>query len=117
MVGEYCGIVPRRPATAGAARRRAAPRRRGATTPLLAHALADAPPHSTSARFDPRRELIPDLAVERVPAGATLLDLRTREEFAEWHPAGALRLDFADALRAYPSFAPDASTCSTASTA
>jgi thiamine biosynthesis protein ThiI len=104
-VGEYCGIAPRRPATAArlADVLRQEERRDGAA---LAHAW------KTSRRidlrtFDPESELIPDLAVERVPDGATLLDLRTREEFAEWHPGGALRLDFADALRAYPSFAKD----------
>jgi thiamine biosynthesis protein ThiI len=104
-VGEYCGIAPRRPATAArlADVLRQEERREDAA---LEHAW------KTSRRidlrtFDPESELIPDLAVEKVPPGATLLDLRTREEFAEWHAEGALRLDFADALRAYPSFAKD----------
>ena len=104
-VGEYCAIVPRRPATAArlADVRRAEEARDGGA---LEHAL------KTSVRidlrdFDPDRELLADLAVESVPAGATLLDLRTRDEFAAWHPEGALRLDFPEALRAYPSFARD----------
>ena len=102
-VGEYCGIVPRRPATAA---------RLADVLRQEEHRSDAALEHAwkTSRRidlrgFDPDEELIPDLAVERPPEGATLLDLRSREEFAEWHPEGALRLDFADALRAFPSFA------------
>jgi thiamine biosynthesis protein ThiI len=102
-VGEYCAIVPRRPATAArlADVLRQEERRDGSA---LEHAL------KTSLRvdlrsFDPDRDLLGDLSVDAVPAGAVLLDLRSREEFTAWHPEGALRLDFADALRAYPSFA------------
>jgi thiamine biosynthesis protein ThiI len=102
-VGEYCAIVPRRPATAArlADVLRQEERRDGAA---LEHAL------KTSLRvdlrsFDPDRELLGDLSVDALPPGAVLLDLRSREEFAAWHPEGALRLDFPDALRAYPSFA------------
>ena len=103
MVGEYCGSCragrPRPARLAEVLRQEERP-----TTPLLARAW------KTSRRidlrdFDPDDELIADLAIDRVPAGATLLDLRSREEFAEWHPADALRLELADALRAYPSFA------------
>jgi thiamine biosynthesis protein ThiI len=104
-VGEYCAIVPRRPATAArlADVLRQEERRDGG---VLEHA------QKTSLRidlrgFDPDRELLGDLATDVLPAGALLVDLRSREEFAAWHPEGALRLDFADALRAYPSFAPD----------
>jgi len=102
-VGEYCAIVPRRPATAArlADVLRQEERRDGAA---LEHAL------KTSLRvdlrsFDPDRELLGDLSVDALPPGAVLLDLRSREEFSAWHPEGALRLDFPDALRAYPSFA------------
>jgi thiamine biosynthesis protein ThiI len=104
-VGEYCAIVPRRPATAARLAdvlRQEEARDGGA----LDHALKTALRIDLRS-FDPDRELLGDLAIDALPASAVLLDLRSREEFAAWHPEGALRLDFADALRAYPSFAPD----------
>ena len=48
---------------------------------------------------------IPDLEVERVPAGAKLIDLRSKAEFQSWHHPDALWLEFQAALEAYPSFA------------
>jgi len=105
VVGEYCAIVPRRPATAArlADVLRQEERRDGGA---LEHAL------KTSERidlrgYDPDTQLLGDLETGSVPPGALLLDLRTREEFAAWHPADAVRLDFPEALRAYPSFAKD----------
>jgi thiamine biosynthesis protein ThiI len=104
-VGEYCAIVPRRPATAArlADVLRQEEARDGSA---LDHALKTALRIDLRS-FDPDRELLGDLAIDALPPRAVLLDLRSREEFAAWHPEGALRLDFADALRAYPSFAPD----------
>ncbi len=43
--------------------------------------------------------------LHEIPQGATVLDLRERSAFDEWHVPGALHLDFFSALRAYPSFA------------
>jgi thiamine biosynthesis protein ThiI len=105
VVGEYCAIVPRRPATAArlADVLREEAKREGAA---LEHAV------KTSERIDlrecdPDSYLLADLETSAVPDGATLLDLRTREEFSAWHAPEALRLDFPAALRAYPSFAAD----------
>ena len=47
---------------------------------------------------------LPDLEVDRIPEGAILLDIRTRNEYRSWHPEGALHLELQDALRAFTSF-------------
>ena len=47
---------------------------------------------------------LPEIEVTRVPEGATVIDLRPRQEYASWHYPQALRLDFRRALEAYPSF-------------
>ena len=47
---------------------------------------------------------IPDLEVHRIPANATVIDLRTKDEFDSWHWPSAARLDFGHALKAYPEF-------------
>jgi thiamine biosynthesis protein ThiI len=104
-VGEYCAIVPRRPATAARLREvlRQEEKRDEA---VLEHAWKTAARIDLRA-YDPDTELLGDLETRGVPPGALLLDLRSREEFASWHAAEAVRLDFPDALRAYPSFAKD----------
>jgi thiamine biosynthesis protein ThiI len=59
------------------------------------------------------RTLDPDLTdlgeLERteMPAGASVIDLRSREEFRSWHYPDAVRLDFGHALEAFPTFARD----------
>jgi thiamine biosynthesis protein ThiI len=47
---------------------------------------------------------LPELEVERIPEGATVLDLRSKAEYASWHYPGALRLDFAHAFQARSTF-------------
>jgi thiamine biosynthesis protein ThiI len=46
----------------------------------------------------------PGLDVGELPPDAVILDLRPRESFASWHHPDAVRLDFAHALEAWPSF-------------
>ena len=41
---------------------------------------------------------IPELEVTRVPAGATVIDLRDRSAFDSWHHGAALWLEFPRAL-------------------
>lgn len=50
-------------------------------------------------RFDPR---LPE--VDHVPAGATVIDLRSGLAFRGWHWPGSLHLDLSQALTAYRSF-------------
>jgi thiamine biosynthesis protein ThiI len=102
QVNEYCAIVPSKPAT-------------HATLPavlseesrldfeLLERALAE------RSIFDMRRlDLaafeLPELRTDRVPEGATLLDLRSKAAFASWHYPDSLNLEFSNALRAFGHF-------------
>jgi thiamine biosynthesis protein ThiI len=102
VVGEYCDLVPRRPATAST---------QGAVLAEEAQLDADLLLRAVARRsvFDLRGLDVegltaPELQVEKVPPGALLIDLRPREQYLGWHPEGALHLEFAQALRAYPSF-------------
>jgi thiamine biosynthesis protein ThiI len=48
----------------------------------------------------------PELEIERIPPDAIVLDLSPRDAYQRWHWEGALRLDFPQAIQAYPSFDP-----------
>ena len=102
IVGEYCAMVPNRPATAatlGAIEAEEAKIDRS----IIQAAVA-------ARRIFKLRELdvatlgIPDLEIDRIPAGATVIDLRTREEYQNWHWPDALQLDFSRALQTYTNF-------------
>jgi len=105
VVGEYCDLVPRKPATAASLEAIEAEEARMDLT-CLREAIA------RRRRYD-LRELrpedleIPDLETTRVPEGATVIDLRDRPAFEGWHHPEALRLDFARAVDAFPSFERD----------
>ena len=47
---------------------------------------------------------VPEIEVEAIPPGATVIDLRSRAAHRSWHWPGALQLDLGHALQAYPSF-------------
>ena len=102
VVGEYCAMVPTKPATA--ARLDVIE----AEEAKLDLSIVDAA--VTEREIFDLRSLdvgslgIPDLEVERIPPGATVIDLRTRGEFREWCWPEALHLEFGRALAAYPSF-------------
>ena len=100
VVGEYCALVPRKPATAAALDvvldedARLDPQ-------LLERAVAE------RSVFDIRRlDLglldLPDLEVEEIDPGAAVIDLRSKAAYENWHYPDALFLDFAHALRAVP---------------
>ena len=97
-VAEYCALVPRRPATAA-----------GLAAVLSEEAKLDASllERAVATRevidvrdADPEAAALPELAVESLPEGAVVIDLRTRAEFDAWHCPGSVRLDFARALEA-----------------
>jgi thiamine biosynthesis protein ThiI len=104
-VGEFCDLAPRRPAT------------RARLDAILAGeaaldltALKAAILHR--ATYDLRsltEESLAPRAVEtdRIPPGATVLDLRSAEAFRAWHYPGSLHLDFPQAVAAFPSFGRD----------
>lgn len=101
-VGEYCAIVPRRPATR--ASRAAVEREEGKLDlGLVERAVAER-------RILDLRPLDVDqfapatLEIDHLPPEATVVDLRSRAAYQAWHYPGAVQLDFPQALRAYRSF-------------
>ncbi|MEE9609452.1 MAG: tRNA uracil 4-sulfurtransferase ThiI [Myxococcota bacterium] len=102
VVGEYCAMVPQRPAT-GASERAVLEQERQLDPSLLERAVAGCTVFDLRS-LDLEKLELPDLEVERIPEGATLLDLRSKADYERWHHADALRMDFPQALRAYPNF-------------
>jgi tRNA uracil 4-sulfurtransferase len=104
-VKEYCALVPRRPATRAALadvlREEAA-----LDLDLLQRAVAGRRMHDLRG-LDPDALAPSHLAIDHLPAGATLIDLRSAAAFRAWHYPGALHLDFARALAAYGSLPRD----------
>lgn len=97
-VAEYCALVPRRPATAASLAAVLAEEAK-LDASLLERAVAAREVIDVRAA-DPEAAALPELAVEAVPSGAVVIDLRTRVEFDAWHFPGSVRLDFAHALEA-----------------
>jgi thiamine biosynthesis protein ThiI len=101
-VGEYCDMVPKHPATRATSREILQDEEK--LNPKLLQDLVftrivwrlrDLPPEALAPS---------ELETDRVPEGATVLDLRSVPGFRAWHWPGALCLDFPRALEAYPSF-------------
>ncbi|UCE84670.1 MAG: tRNA 4-thiouridine(8) synthase ThiI [Deltaproteobacteria bacterium] len=102
VVGEYCAIVPKRPATAAA---HAAVRGEEANLDLgLLERAVEARAELDLRAVDLDKLELPEIEIQHVPEGATVLDVRSRAEYRSWHYPDALQLDFAQALKAYPSF-------------
>jgi len=101
VVREYCALVPRRPATA--ARLDAVRREEAALDPAVLKQAVRNAQRLDLRSFDPDAKRLADLETDTLLPGATLVDLRSREEFVGWHHPEAVRLDFAEALRAYTS--------------
>jgi thiamine biosynthesis protein ThiI len=102
VVGEYCAMVPRRPATAATlAAVRAEEERLDPS--LLERAVAERAVLDL-ARLDLDQQSDPSLEVGEIPPDAVVLDLRTKAAYESWHWPDALFLDFANALRAWPHF-------------
>ena len=100
VVGEYCALVSRRPATRAALE--AIEREEAQLDPtLLERAI------STRSVLD-LRELdtstldLPELSTDRVPPDAVVIDLRPLAQYRSGHYPDALHLDFARALQVFP---------------
>lgn len=103
VVGEYCDLVPHKPAT-GASFAAIDAEESRMDPDVLVQAVSRA--RDFDLRHLPKGELeIPELEIESIPPGATVIDLRSRAEYQSWHHEGALWLDFQRALASYPSFA------------
>lgn len=102
VVGEYCAIVPRRPATAATLLELEA-EEAGLDPSVVSDAVAKRAVRDLR-ELDLEKIELPDLETRSVPEDAVLLDLRSKAGFDSWHAPGALRMDFAQALAAYASF-------------
>jgi thiamine biosynthesis protein ThiI len=105
QVGEYCAMVPSKPATAASLAR--IQHEEASLDPgILERAVAE------RSVFD-LRELdldameVPDLETDEISEGTTVLDLRSKAAYQHWHYPDALFLDFTTALRAAPSMPKD----------
>jgi thiamine biosynthesis protein ThiI len=105
VVDEYCALVPSRPATQ--ARLEAVL----AEEAKLDLALLDAAVAQREVldlrELSDEASALSDLEVADVPAGAVVIDLRTRPEYQGWHWPGALQLGWSQAVEAFPNFAKD----------
>jgi thiamine biosynthesis protein ThiI len=101
QVGEYCAMVPSKPATAASI---AAVEREEEKLDLelLTRAVAERSVLDLRA-LDLGALETPGLDTSAVDEAATVLDLRSKPAYQAWHYPGALFLDFANALRTYPS--------------
>lgn len=102
VVGEYCALVPRKPATAASLEAIVAEEER--LTPGLLQSAFDEACAFDLHELDLDSLEISDLEVDTIEAGHTVLDVRSKAAFDSWHHPEALFLDFTRALRAYPSF-------------
>ena len=102
VVHEYCDLAPSRPATRAALETLALEEARMDLS-LIAHAVASREVFDLRS-LDVDKLDLPEIQIEHVPEGATVIDLRSAAEYRSWHYEGALRLDFARAVAAYPSF-------------
>jgi thiamine biosynthesis protein ThiI len=102
VVGEYCAIVPRRPATAARDAAIATEEAKLDPAPLVRAIAERSELELRSLEIEKLEHLA--LEIEHVPEGATVLDVRPRGAYDGWHHPGAVQLDFAQALRAYPCF-------------
>lgn len=104
VVGEYCAMVPSRPATAARLEDLLAEEQR--LDPARVARAVEARRILELRALDPRELALPHLDLERIPEGAIAIDLRSRAEYQSWHAPGALHLEFTHAQRAWPSFDP-----------
>lgn len=105
QVGEYCAMVPRKPATAAALS--LVQQEESALDPgVLERAVAERSILDLR-ELDLEALEVPGLEADGIPPGASVLDLRSKAAYQHWHLPDALFLDFATALRAYPSMPAD----------
>ena len=102
VVGEYCDLVPGKPATA--ARFDVIEAEEARMDLDVLHAAIDRARKFDLRNLEGGQLEIPELEVERIPAGASLIDLRSKAEYTSWHHPDALWLEFQTAVYAYPSF-------------
>jgi len=101
-VGEYCAIVPSRPATS--ARLTDILEEESKFDPAVLEEALDTRSEFILADVDLDAFDAKDLVASRFESRDTVIDLRSKAAFDSWHYPDALFLDFPNALRAYASF-------------
>lgn len=99
-VGEYCALVPNRPATR-ATLARIEDEEKSLNPEILERAIAE------RSVFDLRSLDLasldrPDIQTDSIGAHEVVLDLRSKAAYENWHYPGALFLDFQNAVKTYP---------------
>jgi thiamine biosynthesis protein ThiI len=102
VVGEYCALVPSKPATAAALDAVLAEEAR-LEPELIERAVRERSVFDIRV-LDLAKLEMPGLQTSTIADGATLIDLRTKQTYRAWHYPDALFLEFSEALRAYQSF-------------
>jgi thiamine biosynthesis protein ThiI len=101
-VAEYCDLMPEKPNTRAALRD--VLRDEAALGLDLLDRLVDDRRIHELRRIDPEALASPVPEVDEIPAGATVIDLRSAAAYRGWHYPGALHLDLPHALAAYSRF-------------
>ncbi|MBB83046.1 MAG: tRNA 4-thiouridine(8) synthase ThiI [Deltaproteobacteria bacterium] len=101
-VGEYCAIVPSKPATH--ARLDDILEEEAKLDPSVLEQALEARTHYRLTDVDLSAWEAEDLAAREIGPNDTVIDLRPKAAYTTWHYPGALFLDFPNALRAYASF-------------
>jgi thiamine biosynthesis protein ThiI len=99
-VPEYCALHGRAPATAVSAAD-LDDAEQAIDLEAFATDVAGSPRVDLRVRRRPEPGAIEPLAIDHVPEGAVVIDLRSPAAFAAWHYPDALRMDYTDALRAH----------------
>jgi thiamine biosynthesis protein ThiI len=102
VVGEYCALVPSKPSTA--ARLDVIDAEEARTDREMLDRAVDERSILDLRSIDLATLDDPDLQVDAIPDGATVIDLRSKTAYRSWHHPGSLPLEFAQAMAAYPSF-------------
>lgn len=103
-VGEYCAIVPSKPATH--ARLDDVLEEEARLDPGVLEAALESRTHYRLVDVDLSAWDAEDLTAREIGSGDTVIDLRPKAAYTTWHYPGALFLDFPNALQAYASFDP-----------
>ncbi|MEE8524332.1 MAG: tRNA uracil 4-sulfurtransferase ThiI [Thermoanaerobaculia bacterium] len=98
-IPEYCAISPRRPET-HAKPAAVAAAESGLDPERLETLIAERAVFDLRA-LDLAKLRAPALEVDEIPAGAVIVDLRPAFAFKSWHPAGAVHLEYVEALKVH----------------
>lgn len=104
-VGEYCAIVPSKPATH--ARLDDILREEAKLDPGVLAAALESRMHFNLVDVDLDAWNAEDLSTREIGPNDTVIDLRPKAAHGEWHYPNALNLDFPNALHAYGAFDPN----------